>query len=72
MEIKVIFNVKDMAKRYLEGQQGLEEEWDKKELAYFICLNVYEETEQKCELGICRKPSGLSLHFLLLQSLSFP
>jgi len=36
MEIKVIFHVKDMAKRYLEGQQGMEEEWDKKELVYLI------------------------------------
>lgn len=38
MEIKGIFNMKDMAKSYLEGQQGMEEEWDKKGLAYLISL----------------------------------
>lgn len=38
MEIKVTFNVKDVAKRYLQGQQGTEGEWDKKELAYSILL----------------------------------
>lgn len=38
MEIKVIFNVKDVAKRYLVGQQGIAEEWDKKELPYLIYL----------------------------------
>lgn len=36
MEIEVIFNVKDVAKRYLVGQQGMAEEWDEKELAYLI------------------------------------